>query len=108
MTAKTSQHLADTLRSAGFEELAKRAEADQFHDFLSDSAYPDLDLDTELVQIIRSTPVTSSMHIAAVNIRGRHHQGEFDASKEESDEWAMSPDGQAAFAELTRGLTKDK
>src|SRR6202035_2515601 len=27
--------------------------------------------------------------------------GQYDASKEESDEWARSPEGRAAFAELT-------
>jgi hypothetical protein len=32
--------------------------------------------------------------------------GEFDATKAESDAWARSPDGQAAFAGLLKGGKK--
>lgn len=102
MTAKTSQHLADTLRAAGFEDLAKRAEADEFHDFLSDDAMPDITLDMELLKIMNAEPRDIERRNRAADIRTRHHQGEFDASKEESDEWAQSEDGQAAFRELIR------
>lgn len=104
MTAKTSQHLADTLRAAGFEALAKRAEADEFHDFLSDNGLPDLLLDRELFAIASNTLKPERERLAAHHIRMRHHDGEFDASKEESDEWAASPDGQATFNKLiTKG-----
>jgi hypothetical protein len=102
MTAPTSQHLADTLRSAGFEELARRAEADEFHDFLSDHELPETMLDNELVKLIKGAS-SERERLAATNIRMRHHEGEFDASKEESDEWAESPDGQDAFRRLIKG-----
>jgi hypothetical protein len=36
----------------------------------------------------------------------RHMNGEFDASKEESDEWAASEDGKAAFNELVGSVRK--
>jgi hypothetical protein len=36
-----------------------------------------------------------------LELRDRVKEGEFDGTKEESDEWARSPEGQAAFAELT-------
>jgi len=99
MTAKTSQKLADTLRAAGLETLAGRAEADEFHDYLSEHAGPSLVLDQELMTIIYGK--FSKQHKeAARNIRNRHHQGEFDASSEESDEWAASPEGQATFTGL--------
>jgi len=101
MTAKTSQHLADTLRAAGFHTLADRAEADEFHDFLSPHDLPDLLLDQELRKLMHS--VDQREVTAAHNIRMRHHHGEFDASKEESDDWADSPDGQDAFRRLTKG-----
>jgi hypothetical protein len=103
MTAKTSQKLADTLRAAGFEELAQRAEADEFHDFFSssDRADPAVALDQELERLIQSE--TGARKTAAVNIRARHHNGEFDASKEESDDWANGPDGQDAFRRLVEG-----
>ena len=100
MTAKTSQHLADTLRAAGFEDLARRAEADEFHDFLSDHALPETVLDQELAALAKRG------YPAAADIRHRHHNGEFDASTEESDQWAESPEGKAMFNELLGGKPK--
>ena len=104
MTAKTSQHLADTLRAAGFEELAKRAETDEFHDYLSPHDFPELTLDQELVQIIIDAEKTGTHRVktAAMNIRSRHHEGEFDANSEESDEWAESPEGRDAFEQIAK------
>lgn len=101
MTAATSQNLADTLRAAGFDELARRAETDEFHDFLSPHALPELTLDAALVQLIHTE--TGTKREAAKNIRARHHNGDFDASKEESDDWAAGPEGQDAFRRLVKG-----
>jgi hypothetical protein len=102
MTAKTSQKLAETLRDAGFEALAQRAENDEFHDFLSPHDLPALALDAALVEITRGK--YSNVHrTAARNIRQRFHAGEFDASSEESDDWAKSEEGQAAFRRLVEG-----
>jgi hypothetical protein len=103
MTAKTSQHLADTLRAAGFEDLAKRAEADEFHDFLSGHILPETELDLELVKLMNMLPVDIERRDRASAIRQRHHNGEFDASDEESDDWAQSEDGEEAFAQLIGG-----
>jgi hypothetical protein len=100
MTAATSQKLADALRAAGFEALAKRAEADEFHDFLSPHALPETMLDQELVAIMRDESRTPLERQRAGEIRGRHHEGDFDASLEESDDWAASPDGKDAFRQL--------
>lgn len=36
----------------------------------------------------------------ATALRVRHLNGDFDASEEESDDWAASPDGQAAYSQL--------
>lgn len=102
MTARTSQHLADTLRAAGFEGLAERAETDEFHDFLSNHPAPAMVLDFELVSIISNDKNSERARMAAHHIRMRHHDGEFDADLEESDDWAASPEGQAAFKSLTR------
>jgi hypothetical protein len=101
MTAKTSQHLADVLRAAGFDDLAVRAEADEFHDFLSPHALPETML-AEILADYAATPIPAQ-RIAAMNIRQRLIDGEFDASDEESDEWAASPEGQETFGKLVRG-----
>jgi hypothetical protein len=102
MTAKTSQHLADTLRAAGFSELARRAEADEFHDFLSPHELPDLMLSDLLARIAMDQERPERERIAAHHIRLRHHEGEFDANLEESDQWAESADGKAAFDMLSK------
>ena len=103
MTAATSQHLADVLRAAGFEELAKRAEADEFHDFLSPHATPELELAGLLATIARDKTCEPRERMAAHNVRQRLIDGEFDADLKESDDWADSPEGQDAFRRLTKG-----
>ena len=104
MTAETSQHLADVLRAAGFEDLASRAEADEFHDFLSDHAFPELRLADELADLMNRDSTPQAQRIAAHHIRMRLIDGEFDASLKESDEWAASPEGQAAADALLKGM----
>lgn len=90
----TKDILARVLRKAGLHEMADKAEAGHYHDFLSPLPYPELELDRDLIEA--GTP-------AALAIRERHHAGEFDASLEESDDWIRSPEGQSALAELSRG-----
>lgn len=102
MTARTSQKLADALRAAGFEQLAKRAELDEFHDYLSPHDLPEIMLDMELVAIIKGT-MSKKVKATAQAIRERLHQGDFDADKKESDDWAKSPDGQDTFKRLIDG-----
>jgi hypothetical protein len=94
MTAKTSEQLALTLEAHGFTDLARRARNDEFHDYLSNEPLPALDLVRELLSIGTR---------AALEIRMRVINGEFDASREESDEWAASPEGQEALGALING-----
>ena len=102
MTAATSQKLADALYQAGLIELAERAKTDEFHDFLSSHALPDLVLDGELAIIAKDPKRDNRQRLAAHYIRLRHHKGEFDASLQESDAWADSPDGKEAFGQLLK------
>jgi hypothetical protein len=102
VTARTSQLCADALRCAGFEDLAKRAEADEFHDFLSPHATPELILVHELTAKMMAAK-DNREHIAAANLRQRVINGDFDADLKESDDWAASPEGQAAFEQLMKG-----
>ena len=90
----TKDYLADELRKVGLTEMADRAAAGYYHDFLSPLAFPELQLDADLLQA--ATP-------EALALRRRHHGGEFDASIVESDEWMDSPDGQATMAQLITG-----
>jgi hypothetical protein len=43
---------------------------------------------------------------AALALRARHLNGEFDASKEESDAWAESPEGKATLATLAHSAAQ--
>lgn len=93
MTKHTKDILADELRKAGLEELAKKAETGYYHDFLSP-------LETPCIQLI--SDLTKAGTPAALALRRRHMNGEFDATKDESEAWAASPDGQAVMRELLR------
>lgn len=89
----TTEKLAVELEKAGLLSMAKKAREGYYHDFLSPLPAPCLQLEDDLRKI--GTP-------EALAIRSKHLNGEFDATKEESDAWAKSPDGQAAFAELSK------
>jgi hypothetical protein len=80
--------LAAALREAGLEELAGRAEQGHYNEFFGPLGLPELHLAAELACI--ATP-------AAMAVRQRLINGEFDADSEESEEWAKSPQGQAAM-----------
>lgn len=87
----TKDILAGELRKANLPEMAAKAETGHYHDFLSP-------LDTPCLQLAADLAVVGTPE--ALALRARHLEGEFDASLEESDEWAKSPNGKAAFAAL--------
>lgn len=89
----TKDFLAQELRKAGLEDMAKRAEEGYYHDFLSPLNFPELELANDLAKVGTST---------ALALRARHLNGEFDASKEESDEWIESDEGKAAMGMLVK------
>jgi hypothetical protein len=90
----TKDILAAELAKAGLFDMSTKAAEGYYHDYLSPLATPCLQLAADLAA--KGTP-------AAMALRARHLNGEFDATKEESDQWAESADGQAAFAMLRRG-----
>ena len=74
--------------------LASRADTGEFDDYADTHVCPITQLYTELL-------VAGFTKFAA-----RVANGEFDATKEESDEWARSPSGQAAAKELPPEMRK--
>lgn len=95
----TKDFLAQELRKAGLDEMAARAATGYYHDYLSPLSFPEMALLGDLEMV--GTP-------AALALRDRHMNGEFDASAAESEEWANSEDGKAAFAELTNSAAVAK
>lgn len=90
----SAMKLAAALRLAGLDDMADRAATGWYHDYLSPLDFPDLTLLEEL------TAAADFGNVAAIALRARHLQGDFDATKAESDAWARSPEGRAADAAL--------
>lgn len=78
MTMHTKDKLAAELHKAGLGNMAVLAASGYYHDFLSPLATPCLQLAEDLQKA--GTP-------AALALRDRHLNGDFDASPEESEEW---------------------
>lgn len=89
----TKDFLAQELQKAGLSDMAKAAATGYYHDFLSPLDFPCQQLERDLRAV--GTPEAEA-------IRQRHLNGEFDASLEESEEWAMGEEGQAAARSLLK------
>lgn len=94
MAQHTKDFLADELEKADLPAMAAMARTGYYHDFLSPIDLPCLQLAQDLATA--GTP-------AALALRSRHLNGEFDASAEESDAWAESAEGKEAFQQLLKG-----
>ncbi len=96
MTDKTEKKhtkdiLADALREAGLDDMAKKAKDGYYHDYLSKLDMPDI----QLLNDLRAADTPAAHALAE-----RHMNGEFDASLEESEDWARSADGRDAMTKL--------
>ena len=82
------------------EAMIKRAVDGYYHDYLSPLATPEIQLVKDLRELASrpATPRNSRPLLRAT--AQRVIDGEFDASKEEADEWARSPEGQETFRQL--------
>jgi len=107
MTQHTKDFLAQELRAAGLDAMAHRAGTGYYHDFLSRIATPELQLLADLQgEMKRRADAGSGDTVVVSKLISRHLHGEFDATKEEGDDWAKSEDGQEAFRELIRSARK--
>jgi hypothetical protein len=80
--------------------MITRAESGYYHDYLSPLALPELALVTELRRLAGEPGRPSASRAALLALAEGVVDGQFDASKAESDAWARSPDGRAAFGAL--------
>lgn len=98
MTAiPTTERLAQDLEAAGAPaDMIQRARNGYYDDFKSPIAAPE----AALLADARKAGLDS---IAQGVMEGR-----WDATREEADEWARSPDGQATFQELLGGLRPER
>lgn len=79
---------ASSSNAEKYEAFAKRAETGEFDDYADTYVCPITQLYTELIAA------------GFTKFAARVANGEFDATKEESDEWARSPSGQEAAKHL--------
>ena len=100
MKKHSKDKLADALRALGLHDMAEQAATGWYHDFLSPLAMPEMQLVRDLTAAMNAVEPDAGQPIA--KLRKRVIEGDFDATEEESDEWAKSAEGQSAFAQLTR------
>lgn len=86
-------------------EMIAKAIEGFYHDYMSPLAMPELQLISDLRDLAQApaTPRDSRPLLRAM--ARRVVDGEFDATKEESDEWARSPEGQETFRQLADDAT---
>jgi hypothetical protein len=106
----TKDMLAAALRHIGLTEMADKAATGYYHDYLSPLDLPEMELMNDLAAAAAIVNAKRGLEADAtverveqiLALRARCINGEFDASKEESDDWAKSAEGQAAFRMLHR------
>lgn len=103
MTEHTTAKLARALRAIPGvpEDMIRRAGDGYYHDFLSPLDFPEIQLVKDLRDLASRPATPRNSRPLLREMAQRVTDGEFDASKEESDEWARSPEGQEAMAGLT-------
>ncbi len=95
---KTYERLAWELERVGLTEMAEKAKSGHYHDFMSPLDLPELQLMRDLKDAYDGAVVTDQERAKEIErLMTRHAGGEFDASPEESEEWANSPEGRETF-----------
>jgi hypothetical protein len=95
----TKDMLADALMMLGLMDMSLKARGGYYHDFLSPLAMPEMQLINDLAEAAGNRP---DRRADILKLRERVKNGDFDASPEESDEWAKSEEGQDTFNKLIR------
>jgi hypothetical protein len=95
----TKDALASALGDAGLPLMATRAAEGYYHDYLSPLIMPEKKLCEELTTV--GTP-------AALALCERVKQGDYEASEEEEEAWASSPDGLAAMQALAAKFNRKR
>lgn len=81
-------------------EMIQRVVDGYYHDYLSPLTFPEIQLVADLRELEFAPATPRNSRPLLRDMRQRVLDGEFDASKEESDAWAASPEGQETFQQL--------
>ena len=82
-------------------DMIRRVFDGYYHDFLSPLDLPEIQLVTDLRALAAQPATPHDSRPLLRKMAQRVIDGEFDASAEESKAWAMSPEGQETFRQLT-------
>lgn len=93
----TKDQLAEALREINLTAMADKAAEGYYHDFLSELTFPELTLLDDLAKAAAAHPEKCE---AILKLRERVKNGDFDASEEESDDWADSEEGRETMSWL--------
>lgn len=94
----TKDQLAEALREVGLDGIAAMAAEGHYHDYLSPLTFPELTLMDDLAKAAEHADAVRRDLILAV--RERVKAGDFDATEEESEEWASSEEGRETMSWL--------
>jgi hypothetical protein len=94
----STEKLAAALRDAGLNAMALKAKNGWYHDFLSPLDMPSVQLAHDLKTYAEAQSWPRRNEAQAV--LERHMNGDFDATKEESEAWARTTEGQQAMRAL--------
>lgn len=83
------------------EAMIERARSGYYHDFMSPLAMPEFQLVADLRELASRPATPRASRPLLRDMAKRVIDGEFDATKAESDEWMRSSEGQEAMAALT-------
>jgi hypothetical protein len=81
-------------------DMIQRAIDGYYHDYLSPLTFPEIQLVADLRELTTLPATPRNSRPLLRKMAQRVIDGEFDASKEESDAWAASPEGQETFRQL--------
>jgi hypothetical protein len=84
-------------------EMIKRATDGYYHDYLSPLATPEVQLVIDLRELANRPATPRNSRPLLRELAKAVSDGQYDASKEEADEWARSPEGQETMAAAMAG-----
>lgn len=107
MPEHTTVKLAKALREIPGvpKDMLQRVIDGYYHDFLSPLDLPEIQLIADLRELASAPATPRDSRPLLREMARRVIDGEFDASKEESDAWAASPEGQETFRQLADDVT---
>jgi len=100
---KSDSILVQAFLEAGLPTMAKLAGTGYYNDYFSPLEMPSTQLMADLHELFARV-MSPNQKGRIQSMIARHLNGEFDATREESDEWAASSEGQETFAELMKSV----